>query len=492
VSIFSEAAPPLSRTRNFRHAGASARRSSRPAIGPSRSGATFSRALYSVGFAAADGAVILASALAAGLLYQHDERVWGTLAGALFVATLFLGINLLSHEYEIPSYLSLKGHAERAFRAWVTAYGLAITLGFLTKTSEVFSRGATGIQFFGGFAALMLFRNLIVRRMRQRAEAGAITSRRIMLVGSEGEILGFLGRHQPEQYGLKVVGAAVLRPGVDNLADDLALAVATARLDPPDEVFLLLPWGDTALLSRCVDMFRTLPSDIHLGPTAFLERYGDLHIDRSGPIASVHLVRSPLSPFDIACKRVFDVVVASTALLVLSPFLLLVALAIKIESRGPVFFLQRRYGFNQQPFRILKFRSMSTMEDGAAVRQVTTGDKRVTRVGRVLRKTSIDELPQLINVLKGDMSIVGPRPHALAHDQQFERNIASYARRHNVKPGITGWAQVRGWRGETDTPEKIAGRVEHDFQYIDNWSFWFDLAIILRTVFSPRTFHNAK
>ena len=157
-----------------------------------------------------------------------------------------------------------------------------------------------------------------------------------------------------------------------------------------------------------------------------------------------------------------------------------------------MFFLQRRYGFNQQPFRIIKFRSMTTLEDSATLRQVTTGDRRVTRVGRILRKTSIDELPQMINVLKGDMSIVGPRPHAVAHDQQFERSIALYARRHNVKPGITGWAQVRGWRGETDTPGKIRGRIEHDFQYIDTWALWFDLAIIVRTVFSRETFRNAK
>jgi lipopolysaccharide/colanic/teichoic acid biosynthesis glycosyltransferase len=132
------------------------------------------------------------------------------------------------------------------------------------------------------------------------------------------------------------------------------------------------------------------------------------------------------------------------------------------------------------------------MEDDAALKQVTAGDTRVTRMGRLLRRTSVDELPQLVNVIMGDMSLVGPRPHALAHDQQFERTIALYARRHNVRPGITGWAQVQGFRGETDTPEKIQGRIEHDLYYIDNWSFWFDLSILVRTAFSRKTFRNAK
>ena len=164
-------------------------------------------------------------------------------------------------------------------------------------------------------------------------------------------------------------------------------------MTPPDDVFLLVPWSEPALIARCVDSFRRLPSAIHLGPAAFLDRYGDMRIDRAGPIASVRLVGSPLSPFDILTKRLFDIVVAATALVALSPLLLMAALAVKLESRGPVFFVQRRYGFNQQPFRIIKFRSMSTMEDSAALRQVTTGDRRVTKVGRILRKTSIDELP---------------------------------------------------------------------------------------------------
>ena len=154
-----------------------------------------------------------------------------------------------------------------------------------------------------------------------------------------------------------------------------------------------------------------------------------------------------------------------------------------LESGRPLFFRQRRYGFNQQEFRIIKFRTMTALEDGDVVRQARRNDPRITRVGRFLRKWNIDELPQLINVLKGDMSLVGPRPHALSHNREYERKIALYARRHNVLPGITGWAQVNGLRGETDTDEKMRARVDHDLYYIDNWSLWFDLRILLRRCF---------
>lgn len=442
--------------------------------------------------AGTDAAVILLAALLSGLVYQRDANTWDTVASGLFIALLFLGTNLLRRDYAIPNYLTLKGHAERAASAWIIAFSATLTLGFLTKTSAIFSRGATAILFVAGFVLVTLCRNALVRHMRVKAEAGELTARTIMLVGQESDILGFIARHRPARCGLRVIGAAVLRQGRGTLHEDLALAVATARMQPPDDVVLLLPWDEPDLVGTCVDAVRRLPAAIHLGPTPILERYGDTRIDQSGPISSVNLVRSPLSPMEVAAKRAFDLVGASAALLLLGPILMLAALAVALDSRGPILFLQRRYGFNQQPFRIIKFRSMSTMEDGPGLQQVKAGDSRVTRVGRVLRKTSIDELPQLLNVLAGDMSLVGPRPHALAHDQLFERTIAVAARRHNVKPGITGWAQVRGWRGETDTPEKIQARIEHDLHYIDNWSIWFDLSILLRTVLSPQTFRNAR
>jgi exopolysaccharide biosynthesis polyprenyl glycosylphosphotransferase len=195
--------------------------------------------------------------------------------------------------------------------------------------------------------------------------------------------------------------------------------------------------------------------------------------------------------FDRVIKRGFDILTAVAGLIVLSPLFLIVSIAIKLDSRGPLLFRQTRHGFNNERIQVLKFRSMTTLEDGEAFTQAVKNDRRVTRVGRVLRRSNIDELPQLINVLVGNMSIVGPRPHAVAHNDLFRDKIAPFSRRHNVKPGITGWAQVNGFRGGTDTLEKMQRRVDHDLYYIDNWSFLLDMKIIVMTLFSRNAYTNA-
>jgi exopolysaccharide biosynthesis polyprenyl glycosylphosphotransferase len=193
-----------------------------------------------------------------------------------------------------------------------------------------------------------------------------------------------------------------------------------------------------------------------------------------------------------AFKRLIDLMLAGPALFFMLPFLLLVALAIKLDSRGPVLFWQTRRGLNGKPFKIIKFRTMTVLEDGSVIEQATRGDRRVTRLGRMLRRLSIDELPQLLNVLKGEMSLVGPRPHALAHDEYYGRYIEHYSIRHNVKPGITGWAQVNGSRGETPHLDDMRRRIELDIWYVRSWSVWLDLKIIVATALqiikSPNAF----
>ncbi len=198
-----------------------------------------------------------------------------------------------------------------------------------------------------------------------------------------------------------------------------------------------------------------------------------------------------MGPMQALAKRAFDFFFAALALVLLAPVFVLIAALIKLDSNGPVFFRQRRRGYNHQEFRIWKFRTMTTLEDGESITQATRGDARVTRVGRWLRKLNFDELPQLINVLVGEMSLVGPRPHAVAHDLHFETRILDYSRRLNVKPGITGWAQVHGLRGATETEEAMRHRVEFDIHYIENWSIVLDLYIIILTVISPKAYRNA-
>ena len=203
---------------------------------------------------------------------------------------------------------------------------------------------------------------------------------------------------------------------------------------------------------------------------------------RSPGLSLIDIQRAPFSRYERTVKRLFDVIAAASALVIHLPLLLLVAILNKLDSPGPVVFRQQRKGFNGRPFAIYKFRTMRVMEDGEQIVQAKRHDPRVTRLGRILRATSIDELPQLLNVLKGDMSLIGPRPHALAHDTQYGALISEYALRHHIKPGITGWAQVNGFRGETSDVEMMRKRVELDLWYIDNWSITLDLQIVLRTV----------
>lgn len=444
----------------------------------------------------ADVASIILSAGAAGVVYH--EVVYGApmlgdthLAIGAILALFVVTPNILSRYYVIDNYVSLKGHARHLVLSWNLAAMGALAVAFLTKTSADFSRGAGVFVYLFGFISLALARASLVHLVRSGSSAGAMLSRRVFLVGREDMISAFMARHDLSDMGLDVVAAAVLRGGAGTLPDDLALAAASARMLRPDDVFILAPWSDTDTIDATVDAFLRVPAAIHLGPERVLERFERARIDKVGSLQSLFLVHRPLNPAQIIAKRAMDVALSAMLLALLAPLFAIVAALIKFDSKGPVFFAQRRYGFNQQPFRVFKFRSMTAMDDGRVVRQATRGDARVTRVGAWLRRLSIDELPQLFNVLRGEMSLVGPRPHALAHDQAFERRIALYARRHNVKPGITGWAQVNGLRGETDTDEKMRARVEHDLFYIDNWSFGFDVKILILTAFSPKTFSNA-
>jgi putative colanic acid biosysnthesis UDP-glucose lipid carrier transferase len=216
----------------------------------------------------------------------------------------------------------------------------------------------------------------------------------------------------------------------------------------------------------------------HVTAHGIMAEYG-----RKGELIPVTIPGAPLTAFERALKRTLDVVGSLTAILLLSPLFLIAAIAIMLDSAGPIIFQQRRTGFNAKEFVIFKFRTMTVLEDGPAITQACRGDLRATRMGKFLRRSSIDELPQLINVLKGDMSLVGPRPHAVAHDREYKAQIADYGFRHHIKPGITGWAQVNGLRGETRSVDKMTERVTLDLWYINNWSLGFDINILARTCF---------
>jgi Undecaprenyl-phosphate glucose phosphotransferase len=284
----------------------------------------------------------------------------------------------------------------------------------------------------------------------------------------------------------------MIAAAINGRLDDLIEAGRAGRID---QIVIALPQSADRRAAEVARKLTQLPVSLHVVThiaSDLVDASAANRVSNLGPVGLLDVKRKPLSDWAPLVKRVEDHGLGFLLLIAASPLLLLCAIAIKLDSAGPVLFRQRRRGLNQKVIEVLKFRTMTVMEDGAEVRQATKDDDRVTRVGRILRRTSLDELPQLINVLKGEMSLVGPRPHALVHDEHWGEMLESYANRHQVKPGITGLAQVMGWRGATETEEKMKARVELDLAYIANWSLAADLKILAQTVWTVVHGENAN
>ena len=460
------------------------------------------RGLYGLLAGFADAGTIIILSIATGALYH---RLVYSAPGALMdyaqtgvlVAWLYVLPKILRREYEVTHYINFKDYPVHSIHIWNLAFACLVALAFLTKTGESYSRGWIVMFYGSGMAAIVVVHALLARVIKAGYRKGIVATRRLFLVGSIANVRDFMRQYSPEDSGLEIVGTAFL-PEARNASDipqglqsSLQDAVAYARALRPDDVFIVTPWSHHHLIDHCIEAFMTVPASIHLGPEQILDRFEHVAIEKTGSVASLHLLRPPLSLIATLTKRLFDIILAAFGLLLLSPLFAVVALLIKLESRGPVYFLQRRYGFNQEMFRIVKFRTMTTTDDGDVIQQAKQDDERITRVGRFLRRWNIDELPQLLNVLRGDMSLVGPRPHAVAHDELWGKNVARYARRHNMLPGITGWAQVNGFRGNIKNDSDFRQRIACDLYYIDNWSLVFDLRILVLTVFSRKAYRNA-
>ncbi|WP_281098517.1 undecaprenyl-phosphate glucose phosphotransferase, partial [Klebsiella pneumoniae] len=271
------------------------------------------------------------------------------------------------------------------------------------------------------------------------------------------------------------------RNGGKNSLNRLIRCVCGKKIGPDPRNF-----NQRVSLGRNDLLIRTFPNttcSVLLIPDIFTFNILQSRTEEINGVPVVPLFDTPLNGINMVFKRLEDIIVASIILFIISPILIVIACAVKFTSPGPVIFRQIRYGMDGKPIKVWKFRSMSVMENDSSVKQATKNDTRVTKVGRFLRSTSLDELPQFFNVLFGQMSVVGPRPHAVAHNEQYRSLIQGYMLRHKVKPGITGLAQINGWRGETDTLEKMEKRIEYDLLYIRGWSIWLDLKIIFLTVF---------
>jgi len=333
---------------------------------------------------------------------------------------------------------------------------------------------------------------LVVCRSLIRFGAGWLrnrgyNTRRVAIAGDlpVGQMLLESFRNEP-WLGFEVVGVYhdVSPEGVSaDWAGTIEQLIEDAKAAKIHNVYIAMSMNDAASIKKLVNELADTTCSVILIPDVFTFNILHSRIEEMNGIPVVPLYDTPLSGMNRVLKRLEDIVLSSLILLMISPVLLSIAAAVKFTSPGPVIFRQTRYGMDGKPIMVWKFRSMKVMENDSVVTQATQNDPRVTRVGNFLRRTSLDELPQFINVLTGGMSIVGPRPHAVAHNEQYRTLIQGYMLRHKVKPGITGWAQINGWRGETDTLEKMEKRIEFDLEYIREWSLWFDIKIVFLTIF---------
>ncbi len=409
----------------------------------------------------------------------------------LIVAVLVIATELHKGGYAPAKYEDKSGQFARTFPLWNITALAALALGVAARVVGDYPRGGLGLFYVLGLAGLVLTRRGLAGMLATMHARGAVAKRRVAVIGFEHEIEGLKEPGFMDSNGSEIVCQFALRETEAFFQEDLALAVAAIRLSRAEDVFVALPLARGDLIETCLAGLTKMPLGVHLILGESLRDVRKAEVERLGPFCGLTVTQRPLGRVQRIEKRAFDIVVSSLALLALAPLFAIVALLIRLEEPGPIIFKQKRYGLNQEPFQIFKFRTMRTMENGRVVTQATRGDPRVTRVGAHLRRLSIDELPQLLNVLLGDMSIVGPRPHALAHDQFYVEKLARYARRHNVKPGITGWAQVFGHRGEISNDSAMLARLDHDLYYVDNWSLWLDVKIVFMTVFSRRAHANA-
>jgi Undecaprenyl-phosphate glucose phosphotransferase len=453
--------------------------------------------------AVAEFLAVSAAAYMASLLYYlvvlqelPSARAYGS--SALLIASLIMLVSLGFRHYVMLQTKSRHRFLWIGLGAVALAFSFFLSTLFLLKATEDYSRATFFIQFIATAATVLGVRAVGYSAIRKAIASGRVEARRIVLIGNKANYAVIKDRLH--EAGVQTVRSlpfpseskSALNGGETAVDCELVRQmIDTCRKLQPDDIVILATAPDLPRSARLADALSELPVSLHLIPVETREQLGSARLGELGTLVTIQLLRAPLSAFDLLLKRVFDIVAAVAGLFLLSPLLLVVSMAIKLDSSGPILFRQTRHGYNNTPIRVFKFRSMTAMEDGQAFRQATKNDPRMTRMGRIIRRTNIDELPQLINVLLGDMSIVGPRPHPVALNQTFQQHISPLSRRHNVKPGITGWAQVNGYRGETNTLEKMQRRFECDLYYIDNWSLSLDVKIILMTLFSRQAYTNA-
>jgi Undecaprenyl-phosphate glucose phosphotransferase len=444
----------------------------------------------------ADGLLVPAASVVAywvwhGTLTLPTFYLTPTLLGAV------LAVNFL-HLFGAYTADALRRPAlqlSKAAAGWMVTSATLVAIAYLTSTSIFYSRGWALLWLTFTLSGFVLLRGVAAVRLARWRQQGLLSTR-VAVIGT-GELARLVARQLEDAHDqeYRVVGFYSFKPGASSAVvipkGDIETLLAAVSANQIDEILIALPWGGEHTLESLLKQLGSVPVNVRVCPdVALLSR----PICRLVPIAALptfDLYERPLSGWNQVLKRLEDLVLAPLLLIAIWPVLLTIAILIRLDSPGPILFRQRRFGFNNNEFTVFKFRTMHHGPEDEQVPQARRNDQRVTRIGAFLRRTSLDELPQLLNVIRGEMSLIGPRPHAVAHNRYFAGIIDDYLGRHRVKPGITGWAQVNGLRGETTTAEQMRMRVQHDLYYIDHWSLWFDLKILLLTIFVGFVHENA-
>ncbi|MEZ8027872.1 undecaprenyl-phosphate glucose phosphotransferase [Enterovibrio norvegicus] len=430
------------------------------------------------------GTLAISSWLYLGQLYK-DYLLIVTLT-----AVCFLLFAESAHLYRSWRVSNFQGQMVATLLPWFGASAVLVTYFFFTQSGIEYSRAVMMLWFLLGSISLVLWRYSARMALSHLRNSG-INTRRAAIIGTTANGIDLAREFQRNHaLGIKLTGFYEDR-GADRIEGSLPApmlgkvddALEQAKRGELQHVYIAMPMHAKDRIARYLNLFADTTATTYLVPDFFT--YNLLH-SRWQTVGHVHTLSVHDTPFNgLAAwtKRMEDIVLSILILLLISPVMLFVAAGVKLSSPGPIIFKQSRYGLDGRKIDVWKFRSMSVMDNGDDVKQATKNDPRVTRFGAFIRRTSLDELPQFFNVLQGSMSIVGPRPHAVAHNEQYRAIVDRYMLRHKVKPGITGWAQINGYRGETDTLDKMEKRIQFDLEYIQNWSLWMDIKIVFATVF---------
>ncbi|WP_226666460.1 undecaprenyl-phosphate glucose phosphotransferase [Microbulbifer aggregans] len=452
-------------------------------------------------YRAVDGILILAALVVCTTLlgqgFNKDWLIAGLSAGILFA---FIAESLdLYRSWRTDSFRNMLATATLA---WAMVCLLLLLMAYFSGHGPDYSRLLVGTWFCVTLTGLGLWRYTL-RRVLSYLRRNNHNTRSAAILGLTDAALSLAqDLENNPQLGIRLRGIYRI-PGHDpvpnsahpgarqRITGELEQALEAARNGELDLIYIALPTSEAGHIGKLLAALADTTATVYLLPDIFGSNLLRARWQRIGTSTILSIYDTPIQGLNSWLKRLEDLVVASLALILLTPLMLLIAGSVKLTSAGPVLFKQRRYGLNGHTIDVWKFRTMFCTEDGTDIRQACRNDARITPLGRFLRCTSLDELPQLFNVLSGSMSIVGPRPHAVAHNEQYRSIVSGYMLRHKVKPGITGWAQINGWRGETDTLEKMHKRIEHDLDYIRSWSLHLDIYILCMTLVRGFTGKNA-